>query len=79
MFYLFLSLCGYSRHGINISFSVGPAAVRLLGVKQSLSAGQPHEVVCEAVGARPAPTLSWWRGEQKIIKAISKPQVNIIP
>ena len=61
----------------DIHISVGPSAVRLLGIKESLSAGQPYEVRCEAVGARPAPKITWWRGEKKITKGISKPQVFI--
>ena len=61
----------------DLHISVGPSAVRLLGIKESLSAGQPYEVRCEAVGARPSPKITWWRGEKKITKGISKPQVCV--
>ena len=57
-------------------FSVGPSDLRLLGVRDSLSAGQPHEVRCEAVGARPAPLITWWRGETQLTQGVSKPQVK---
>ena len=64
---------------LHLSISVGPSELRLLGVRDSLSAGQPHEVRCEAVGARPAPTITWWRGETQLTHGVSKPQVRINP
>ena len=72
----------FSWHEINNplyespSVSVGPSDLRLLGVRDSLSAGQPHEVRCEAVGARPAPLITWWRGETQLTQGVSKPQVR---
>jgi len=61
---------------VKLDITFGPTSVRLLGVKQSLSAGQPHEVRCEAVGARPNPKISWWKGEKKILKGHTKPQTS---
>jgi len=61
---------------VKLDITFGPSSIRLLGVKESLSAGQPHEVQCEAAGARPAPRVSWWRDDQEIVKGISKPQTS---
>jgi hypothetical protein len=51
---------------VNVSVSVGPLAVRLVGVPQVLSAGQQYSLSCEAVGARPAPEMSWWVGDTRV-------------
>lgn len=61
---------------VKLDITFGPTSVRLLGVKQSLSAGQPHEVRCEALGARPIPKITWWKGENKILKGHTKPQTS---
>ena len=71
---LFLIVVGWFLS--NVDISVGPSSLRLLGVEQSLSAGQPHEVRCEAVGARPPPLISWWRSGEKIVQGVSRPQVK---
>lgn len=55
---------------------VGPSSIRLLGVRESLSAGAPHEVSCEAAGARPPPEVTWWRGDTRIEAGVSPPQVS---
>ncbi len=51
---------------VNVIVSVGPLAVRLVGVPQVLSAGQQYSLSCEAVGARPAPEMSWWVGDTRV-------------
>jgi len=61
---------------VKLDITFGPTSVRLLGVKQSLSAGQAHEVRCEALGARPIPKITWWKGETKLTKGHSKPQTS---
>lgn len=61
---------------VKLDITFGPSSLRLLGVKQSLSAGQPHEVKCEAAGSRPPPLMSWWRGGERIVQGVSKPQTS---
>lgn len=61
---------------VKLDITFGPSDLRLLGVRDSLSAGQPHEVRCEAVGARPAPRITWWRGETQLTQGVSKPQTS---
>ncbi|CAG9572671.1 unnamed protein product [Danaus chrysippus] len=46
--------------------SVRPLWVRLLGGKRPLVAGQSTELVCQAVGARPKPNISWWKGGTRL-------------
>lgn len=42
--------------------SVRPLWVKLQGENKPLSAGTEHELLCEVVGSRPAPTITWWKG-----------------
>ncbi|MPC45081.1 Nephrin [Portunus trituberculatus] len=37
-----------------------PMSIRLLGVDGAVSAGVGVTLVCMVVGARPAPTVTWW-------------------
>ncbi|XP_028037558.1 nephrin-like [Bombyx mandarina] len=51
---------------ISIDVNLRPLWVRLQGGKRPLVAGQSTELVCQAVGARPKPTISWWRGGTRL-------------
>jgi len=41
-----------------------PTDVSITSIGQPLSAGTQYEVICEAAGSRPEPTLTWWLGDQ---------------
>ncbi|GBP72099.1 Nephrin [Eumeta japonica] len=43
-----------------------PLWVRLQGGKRPLIAGQSTELVCQVVGARPKPSISWWKGGTRL-------------
>ncbi|CAG9789977.1 unnamed protein product [Diatraea saccharalis] len=49
-----------------VSVPVRPLWVRLQGGKRPLVAGQSTELVCQSVGARPKPTISWWKGGTRL-------------
>ncbi|XP_063898490.1 nephrin [Helicoverpa armigera] len=51
---------------ISIDVNLRPLWVRLQGGKRPLVAGQSTELVCQAVGARPKPTISWWKGGTRL-------------
>jgi len=47
---------------VKLDLTFGPSSVRLLGAEQPMSAGRSRELVCEAMGGRPRPTFTWWKG-----------------
>ncbi|XP_052743181.1 uncharacterized protein LOC112053108 [Bicyclus anynana] len=51
---------------LTIDVNLRPLWVRLLGGKRPLVAGQSTELVCQAVGARPKPSISWWKGGTRL-------------
>ncbi|KAG6444116.1 hypothetical protein O3G_MSEX003223 [Manduca sexta] len=51
---------------ISIDVNLRPLWVRLQGGKRPLVAGQSTELVCQAVGARPKPNISWWKGGTRL-------------
>ena len=55
----------------HFSFVVGPLDVQLLGQKEPVSAGRPVEFRCQSVGARPPPTITWWRGSIQLKENIT--------
>nr|CAD7194811.1 unnamed protein product [Timema douglasi] len=55
-----------SDKSIVLMFAVRPLWVRLLGDNLPLSADNTYELQCEAVGARPAPSMSWWKGSSQL-------------
>ena len=40
--------------------SDGPSVVKLRLKNRDLSAGKAHQIKCEAIGAKPQATISWW-------------------
>ncbi|KAI5643454.1 immunoglobulin v-set domain-containing protein [Phthorimaea operculella] len=51
---------------LTIDVNLRPLWVRLQGGKRPLVAGQSTELVCQAVGARPKPVISWWKHGVKL-------------
>ena len=40
--------------------------MRILNKKEPVSAGKVYDVRCQSVGARPAPTVTWWLGGKQV-------------
>ncbi len=38
----------------------------MIGRKDPVSAGRVYEFRCQAVGARPPPVITWWRGSAQL-------------
>ncbi|CAH2098686.1 unnamed protein product [Euphydryas editha] len=64
---------------LTIKVNLRPLWVRLLGGKRPLVAGRRAELACQAVGARPPPNISWWKGGTKLtsVKGNISPDGNI--
>ena len=44
----------------------GPSVVKLMLKRRHLSAGKSHQIKCEAIGAKPQATISWWVGGKQV-------------
>ncbi|XP_046974289.1 nephrin-like [Vanessa cardui] len=64
---------------LTINVNLRPLWVRLLGGKRPLVAGRRAELVCQAVGARPPPNISWWKGGVRLtsVRATTSPDRNV--
>ncbi|CAG4991403.1 unnamed protein product [Colias eurytheme] len=51
---------------ITIDMNLYPLWVRIVGGARPLVAGRAVELICQAVGARPHPTISWWKGATRL-------------
>lgn len=47
-------------------FAVRPLSIRIQGPKRSFSANKSTEVKCLTFGARPKPSISWWKGTTRL-------------
>ena len=45
---------------------VRPLTVHLLGTNNPLSVGVTYQLTCQSVGSRPAATITWWMGGEKL-------------
>ena len=50
--------------------------MHIVGVPLPMSAGQRYDVTCQAVGARPVPSITWWVGETRVDHLETRLQVT---
>lgn len=51
---------------VKLDMHFGPVDVKMIGRKDPVSAGRVYEFRCQAVGARPPPEITWWRGSTQL-------------
>ncbi|XP_045540703.1 nephrin [Papilio machaon] len=51
---------------LSVDMNLRPLWVRIQGGQRPLVAGRSTSLTCQVVGARPAPTISWWKGANKM-------------
>ncbi|XP_013178678.1 PREDICTED: protein turtle homolog A-like [Papilio xuthus] len=51
---------------LSVDMNLRPLWVRIQGGQRPLVAGRSTSLTCQVVGARPAPTVSWWKGANKM-------------
>ncbi|XP_075972133.1 kin of IRRE-like protein 2 isoform X2 [Anticarsia gemmatalis] len=57
------------RVNVQIQIYLRPLSVEILAREQPLSVGQPAELACKAVGARPPAVITWWMDERQMSPA----------
>ena len=58
--------------------SDGPSVVKLRLQGKTLSAGKSHQIKCEAIGAKPQATITWWVGGKQVHKrSLSRRKKNV--
>ncbi|XP_041985678.1 hemicentin-2-like [Aricia agestis] len=64
---------------LSIDVNLHLLRVDLLGGKRPLVAGVSTELVCQAVGARPKPSISWWKGGERLktVRETVSPDGNV--
>ena len=60
----------------SVFFVDGPSVVKLRLQGKTLSAGKSHQIKCEAIGAKPQATITWWVGGKQVRKMRALPFCN---
>ncbi|KAK8730855.1 hypothetical protein OTU49_007652, partial [Cherax quadricarinatus] len=45
---------------VTIEMNFKPLTLKILSTREAISAGKEYELVCQCVGARPPPSITWW-------------------
>ncbi|XP_068231410.1 protein turtle-like [Palaemon carinicauda] len=55
---------------VMVEMNLPPLLVVIRSPKLPLIAEKEYKVVCEVVGSRPPPTITWWTDDQRVLQAI---------
>lgn len=55
---------------------VRPLWVKMDGKNKPLSAGRDYELLCEVVGSRPPPKITWWKGSERLTSSTDKVRIS---
>ncbi|XP_074598664.1 protein turtle homolog A-like [Brevipalpus obovatus] len=57
---------------VTVDLNFRPLTVGIQGENKPFSAGKATDVICKTAGSRPAPTITWWIGSNRLKKSREK-------